>query len=95
MKKRINVTARDAKLGDRYDPSKCPVARAMTRAFREDIRVGYGCVWRRGSEHVVCYLPQGVAHALRRFDRTGKIEPFSFVVEMEVKRGVRTRKENP
>ena len=84
----INVTATDIRLGKRKDPRRCPVFRAIRRSIGGYIYVGNNAVQIRSHPSnvaTVVALPMRVDAAITRYDRTGKMKPFSFKLAINTK----------
>lgn len=77
MSKTIHVSKADIKHGVRYDCGKCPLARALTRALRCDVRVGVN-KWRFGFSATLFKLPPKAVKFRMDFDCGCPVEPFSF-----------------
>lgn len=77
----MEVTARDIALGHPGQPSSCPLARALKRAFRykRRVRVGLDTLWVG-----VDPLPhtERTASFMDMFDDRRPVKPFSFVLRL-------------
>ena len=88
----IAVTEEDIRYGRPSDPCGCPVARAVRRELLARYADGVGVVmygytiscWvgtRDGdSHHIREDMPEEVCNRIKTYDRTGKMEPFSFEI---------------
>lgn len=84
---RIDVTQEDIANGVRLDHRCCPVARAIERAtgMQASVDVDRGC--NNPSAFVVIGsvaavdLPHSVMWFVKKFDRGGQVEPFSFELD--------------
>lgn len=77
----IKVTAEDIEKGDLDSPRRCPVARAVKRAFR--------CRWTKvcmfqifTSRYETWRQPKRVQSFVDRFDRRRPVKPFSFTLRL-------------
>ena len=80
MKKVINVTARDIEKGSRAEPESCPVARALSRAFRSQAIVGTRDVDFNDGSLKTIFLPADAVRFILDFDRGRPVRPFKFEV---------------
>jgi hypothetical protein len=81
---RITVTIEDIEAGRRYDPVRCPVARALRRSGMAYFTVMESAVRLRDEEHYggLLVLPGTVQDWIRGFDRGEPVEPISFELEL-------------
>jgi hypothetical protein len=81
---RITVTPEDIEAGRRYDPVRCPVARALRRTGMAYFTVMESAVRLRDEEHYggLLVLPGGVQDWIRSFDRGEPVESISFELEL-------------
>src|SRR5208337_1065748 len=81
---RITVTIEDIEAGRRYDPVRCPVARALRRTGMAYFTVMESAVRLRDEEHYggLLVLPGAVQDWIRGFDRGEPVEPISFDLEL-------------
>jgi hypothetical protein len=77
---KIEVTQEDIDRGIPEDPTSCPVARAVRRAFPDAKQIGvdYGEVVVDDNEWIV---NAGTAIFIEDFDRGDKVEPFVFELD--------------
>lgn len=85
LKKTINVTARDIKLGERGECRRCPIARAMKRILpRKYQSISAGEFTLRGYNTLRRYLmactPTRAVHFIRMFDAGYEVKPLKFSV---------------
>lgn len=81
---RITVTLEDIEAGRRYDPVRCPVARALRRTGMAYFTVMESAVRLRDEEHYggLLVLPGPVQDWIRGFDRGEPVDPMSFELEL-------------
>jgi hypothetical protein len=80
---RITVTREDIEVGRRYDPVRCPVARALRRSGMVYFTVMESAVRLRDEERHggLLVLPVSVQDWIRKFDRGEPVEQVSFELE--------------
>ena len=80
---RITVTIEDIESGRRYDPVRCPVARALHRAGMVFFTVMESAVRLRDEDQHggLLVLPGSVQDWIRSFDRGEPVEPIAFELE--------------
>lgn len=76
----VKVTKLDIKRGDRLNPVRCPVARALRRAlgYSRKVRVGFYTVKMFGKVEL---LPPPVIRFIEDFDSGAVVAPFSFRIK--------------
>jgi hypothetical protein len=83
----VDVTDGDIAGGD-HAADSCPVARAANRAlprsFRSLVAKGFLYVLAPGDRFSVVSLPPAAVLAVNLFDRTDRMDPFRFEVEVRV-----------
>lgn len=78
---KVEVTAEDIAMGQRYSAEKCPVALAIERATGRRAIAGLTTIhWYPPGESWMCRqgLPREVARFIRAFDHGRPVSPFSF-----------------
>ena len=81
---RITVTIEDIEAGRRYDPVRCPVARALRRTGMAYFTVMESAVRLRDEDHYggLLVLPGLVQDWIRGFDRGEPVQPIDFELEL-------------
>lgn len=76
----VSVTEQDIKKGIKGDPCKCPVARALKRAFHErNISAGAGFMFVGPPKRRISWrTPEDVTTFIERFDEELKVKPIEF-----------------
>lgn len=79
MKKTINVTARDIKLGCKANGEGCPIYRAAKRlkigvtwVYPSCIQIGKTSIW----------LPQDATDFVYAYDSGKRVKPFKFTIDV-------------
>lgn len=73
---KVTVTSEDIVNGARRLSDKCPVARALTRAFGAPVSVGYATY----GGVVSGILPDEAMAFIKAFDNLLPVKPFEFIV---------------
>lgn len=82
MKVRVSVTKNDIAWGVRYDPTRCPIARAVRRRVRPNVDIRVSTLVVRCGNHYVD-LPAKAQAFVGQFDlRTRKPAPMTFTLNI-------------
>lgn len=84
---KITVTKEDIQDGDQRSATTCPVARALKRSFPTALYVGVSprdfSIHLPNYESVFRVLPSNAQQQIRKFDESGKMDPFEFEIYPE------------
>lgn len=79
----VVVSQEDIDEGRRGTPYRCPIALATTRTLRKNTRVTESGIDYVGLSHVRYNFSKSTREKLNRYDRTGKMKPFRFRIQLQ------------
>lgn len=79
----VVLSQEDIDEGRRGDSYRCPIALATTRTLRKNTMVTASGIDYVGPSHVRYTFSKSTREKLHRYDRTGKMQPFRFRIQLQ------------